>query len=322
MTPRTEHLRALSLETEPSISEERAVLLTEFYAREFGRHPVTVLRGLAFEHLCAHKTLYLGEGELIVGERGPRPKAVPTYPEITCHSLEDLTILNSRPKTWYRVDQACLDAYRDVVIPFWSARSLRERMFELLDAEWHEAYDAGVFTEFMEQRAPGHTVLDDKIYHRGLLDFRADAEAHLARLDFANDPKAASKRDTLKGFLHAIDGTLRFAERHAELAEAHAALCSAPDRRAELLKVAEVCRRVPAHAPRDFHEALQSYWFCHLGVITELNGWDAFCPGHLDQHLGPFYAQGLADGTLTRGRAKELLECFFVKFNNHRRRWA
>ncbi len=317
MNPRTERLRALSLETEPSISAERAVLLTGFYAKEQGRHPIPVLRGMAYAHLCELKSLYLGEGELIVGERGPKPKAVPTYPEITCHSLEDLTILNSRPKTWYRVDQACLDAYRDVVIPFWQGRSLRERMFEVLDSEWQEAYAAGVYTEFMEQRAPGHTVLDDKIYTRGLLDFRADAETHLARLDFVTDPKAAAKRDTLKGFIHAIDGTIRFAERHGELAAAQAAACPDPVRKAELEKIADVCRHVPAHAPRDFQEALQSYWFCHLGVITELNGWDAFCPGHLDQHLGPFFERGLADGSLTRERAKELLECFFVKFNNH-----
>jgi formate C-acetyltransferase len=88
-------------------------------------------------------------------------------------------------------------------------------------------------------------------------------------------------------------------------------------RRAELTRVAAVCRRVPAHAPRDLHEALQYYWFCHLGVIVELNGWDSFSPGHLDQHLLPFYRKGLEDGTLTEGGARELLECFFVKFNNH-----
>ena len=87
--------------------------------------------------------------------------------------------------------------------------------------------------------------------------------------------------------------------------------------RRELEKIADVCRHVPAHAPRDFHEALQAYWFCHLAVITELNGWDSFSPGHLDQHLLPFYRQGLADGTLTPEHARELLEAFFVKFNNH-----
>ncbi|HSD66209.1 MAG TPA: pyruvate formate lyase family protein, partial [Vicinamibacteria bacterium] len=90
-----------------------------------------------------------------------------------------------------------------------------------------------------------------------------------------------------------------------------------PAHRAELLRIAEVCRHVPAHAPRDFQEALQAYWFCHLAVITELNGWDSFNPGHLDQHLRPFYERGLADGSLTREGARELLECFFVKFNDH-----
>ncbi|MCW8985322.1 MAG: hypothetical protein OQK55_08265, partial [Thermoanaerobaculales bacterium] len=90
-----------------------------------------------------------------------------------------------------------------------------------------------------------------------------------------------------------------------------------PGRRAELERIAGVCRHVPAHAPRDFWEALQTYWFVHLGVITELNGWDAYNPGHLDQHLEPFFKSGTADGSLDRDSAKELLECLWVKFNNH-----
>jgi formate C-acetyltransferase len=113
------------------------------------------------------------------------------------------------------------------------------------------------------------------------------------------------------------DALIRFAERHADLAEERARAESDPEERAILEKIAATCRRVPAHAPRDFQEALQYYWFCHLGVITELNGWDAFNPGHLDQHLLPFYERGLAEGKLTREGAKELLEAFFVKFNNH-----
>jgi formate C-acetyltransferase len=52
-------------------------------------------------------------------------------------------------------------------------------------------------------------------------------------------------------------------------------------------------------------------------VITELNGWDAYNPGHLDQHLEPFYESGTANGSLDRESAKELLECLWVKFNNH-----
>jgi formate C-acetyltransferase len=59
------------------------------------------------------------------------------------------------------------------------------------------------------------------------------------------------------------------------------------------------------------------YWFVHLGTITELNGWDAMNPGHLDQYLYPFYEREVASGTLDRDAAKELLECLWIKFNNH-----
>jgi formate C-acetyltransferase len=317
MTDRVSTLRKESLEAEPSISPERASLMTDFYMAEEGRHSTPVLRALAFRHLCEHKTIYIGDRELIVGERGPRPKAVPTYPEITCHSVEDLEILNSRPLTWYRVDGPTIDLYREKIIPFWRGRAMRDRMFALLPDEWLSAYDSGVFTEFMEQRAPGHTVLDDKIYKRGMLDFKQDIALAMSKLDFKNDPLASSKRESLKSFDFTCDAAIRFAQRHAGLVESLAKDAANVQRREELLKIAEVCRRVPARAPRTFHEALQSYWFCHLGVITELNGWDAYCPGHLDQHLWPFYKKEIEAGTLTRESAKELLGCFFVKFNNH-----
>ena len=317
MNERTRRLRQESLDLLPSISSERAELLTDFYQEHLGRHSVPVLRALSFHHLCENKTLFMGEDELIVGERGPRPKAVPTYPELTCHSLEDLRILNSRPKTAYRVPERCLEAYESKVIPYWKGRSLRDRIFADLPEAWHEAYEAGIYTEFMEQRAPGHTVLDDKIYSKGILDFKAEIAASLSNLDFAVDPAAQQKREALRAMDIACDAVILFAQRHAELAEDRAAVEEDPKRRAELEKIGEVCRHVPARAPRDFHEALQYYWFCHLAVITELNGWDAFNPGHLDQHLLPFFEKGLAEGSLTRESARELLEAFFVKFNNH-----
>ncbi len=291
--------------------------MTEFYQANDGKFSVPVMRAQSFLHLCQHKTIYLGDSEMIVGERGPAPKVVPTFPELTCHSAEDLRILNSRPKTWYRVDDECLRLYEEKVIPYWRGRSMRDRMFAELPQEWRDAYDAGLFTEFMEQRAPGHTVLDDKIYAKGMLDFKQDIADAIAKLDFLNDPQAYEKRETLKSFDISCDALIVFAERHAALARELAAKEANGQRQAELLKIAEVCSHVPAHAPRDFQEALQYYWFCHLAVITELNGWDSFNPGHLDQHLLPFYERGLADGTLTMESARELLECFFIKFNNH-----
>jgi formate C-acetyltransferase len=317
MNERTARLRKETLEAVPTISGERAALMTEFYSENLGRWSPPVLRARAFRFLCEKKTIWIGDSELIVGERGPRPKAVPTYPELTCHSLDDLRILDSRPKTRYRVPDDCVELYERTVIPYWRGRSLRDRMFEMLPAAWRAAYDAGVFTEFMEQRSPGHTVLDGKIYSKGMLGFKADIGRALAALDFVGDPEAYDRREQLVAMEIACDAAILFAERHAALAERMAGETEDEARRAELLRIAAVCRRVPAHAPRDFHEALQAYWFCHLGVVTELNGWDAFSPGHLDQHLLPFYRSGLVDGTLTEAAARELLECFFVKFNNH-----
>ena len=180
MTERTAKLRRQSLDTPPSISPERAVLLTDFYQANAGLHSIPVTRARAFLHLCQNKTIYIGDGELIVGERGPAPKVVPTFPELTCHSVEDLEILNSRPKTWYRVNAECIRLYREKVIPYWRGRSMRDRLFTELPEDWKEAYSAGIFTEFMEQRAPGHTVLDDKIYRKGMLDFKRDIAQAMA----------------------------------------------------------------------------------------------------------------------------------------------
>jgi formate C-acetyltransferase len=317
MNERTAKLRRVSLDTPPSISPERASLMTDFYQANEGKYSVPVMRARSFYYLCEHKTIYLGADELIVGERGPAPKAVPTYPELTCHSLEDLRILDSRPKTSYAVPQECLQIYEDQIIPYWRGRSMRDKLFAAMSDEWHAAYNAGIFTEFMEQRAPGHTVLDDKIYGRGMLDFKRQIAEAIAGLDLLGDTEAFAKSEQLRAMDIACDAVILFASRHAKRAAEMADIERDPVRKAELEKIADVCTHVPAHAPRDFHEALQYYWFCHLAVITELNGWDSFNPGHLDQHLLPFYRKGLAEGTLTYEKARELLEAFFVKFNNH-----
>jgi formate C-acetyltransferase len=113
-----------------------------------------------------------------------------------------------------------------------------------------------------------------------------------------------------------VDALIRFAERHAEKALDLAEQEADPRRKGELERIAEVCSHVPAHAPRNFWEALQYYWFVHLGVTTELNPWDAFNPGKLDQHLDPFYRKEIEEGALTREQAEELLQCFWIKFNN------
>ena len=316
MNDRIARLRAESFDTRPGFSSERARLTTEFYEEWQGKVSVSVLRAMNFRNLCERKTIYIGPDELIVGERGPRPKAVSSFPELTCHSEEDLRILDSRPMTSYAVSEEDLRIYREKVIPYWRGRSMRDRAFAEIPQEWKALYEAGLFTEFMEQRAPGHTSLDGRIYRKGMLDFKAEIARSRAALDWASDPNALDKDEELAAMAISCDAAVIFAHRHAGLAESMAASEPRPERAAELLRIAEICRRVPEFAPRDFWEALQMYWFVHLGTITELNGWDAMSPGHLDQHLSPFYERGLAEGSLDREAAKELLSCFWIKVNN------
>ncbi len=317
MNERIRKLREQSLRAKPSISPERAKLITEFYKSDAARRVSSpIQRALAFKHLLEKKAICLNEGELIVGERGPAPKATPTYPEVTAHSLKDLRILNSRKKTSFAVDEKTKELYKKEIIPFWRGKSIRDRIFKEMSQEWIDAYEAGIYTEFMEQRAPGHTVLDGKIYKKGFLDFKKDIKSSMDRLDLLNDPEAYRKREELMAMDICADALIQYAHRHAEKALKLAKREKDPKRKKELEKIAEVCRRVPAHAPRNFWEALQYYWFVHLGVIIEYNTWDSFNPGRLDQHLYPFYQRGVKSKSLTVEKARELLRAFWVKFNN------
>ncbi len=168
----------------------------------------------------------------------------------------------------------------------------------------------------MEQRAPGHTVIDDKIFRKGFIDFKKDINESIAKLDTLNDPEAYDKQEELKAIEITADALISFSKRYSNEATSLAEKENDKKRKAELLEIARVCKKVPQHIPDTFHEALQYYWFVHLGVITELNTWDSFNPGRLDQHLYPFYKQGLADGSLTEVKALELLQAFWIKFNN------
>ena len=316
MTERVRKLRHESLEAIPYISTERAELITEFY--ENNRiHSAPITRALAFKYLLEKKKICINSGELIVGERGPAPKATPTYPELCCHSLEDLEILHTREKIPFAVSPETKQVYQERIIPFWEGRSIRDLIFSEMTEEWIAAYEAGVFTEFMEQRAPGHTVADDKIYKKGFRKIRQEIRESLARLDWFGDPEAQAKAEQLRAMDIAAEAICIYARRHAAAARELASKEPDPVRREELCRIAEVCEWVPENPPRNFWEALQAYWFVHVGVITELNTWDSFCPGRLDQHLYPFYKKGLEEGTLTEDEARELLQCFWIKFNNH-----
>ncbi len=312
MRDRVRQLRNESVDARAVLSPERAVLMTQFY-RDTNGTPLSapMKRALSFKYLLEHKAIHIGHAELIVGEKGPEPKASPTYPELCCHTVEDLGRLNSRDKVSFHVSDETRRIYETDMIPYWLGKSMRDLILDSMTSDWTDAYEAGVFTEFMEQRSPGHTVLGDKIYDKGMLDIKRDIAASLENI---GDDE--SKGEELRAMDICADAIIAFAERHAQLAQTLAAETDDEQQKAELKQIAATCSHVPAHAPRTFREAIQYYWFVHLGVTTELNPWDSFSPGRLDQHLQPFYKRETADGSLTRDDAEELLQCLWIKFNN------
>ena len=315
-TPRVQKLRRESLEAVPRLYLERAKLVTEAYERYEGALSAPELRAMALRHLMEHKTLYLGEGELIVGEKGDEPQAAPTFPELCCHTLEDMKVMNDRELISFRVTAEDMTYQEKTLIPFWEKRSMRRRLLEAMTPEWKDAYEAGLFTEFMEQRGPGHTVGSENIYIKGFLDYKREIREAMGAVDSRRDPRALARLEQLRAMDICCDAILTLGARYAALADSMADKEPDEARKGELRQIAENCRVVPAHKPETYWQAIQMYWFVHICVTTELNPWDAYSPGRLDQHLISFYRQDVAGGVLSRGQALELLECLWVKFNN------
>lgn len=316
MNERIRKLRKQSLETEPHIYMERADLETDAYMMYEGSVSVPELRALAFKHFMANKTLCINDGELIVGEKGDGPQAAPSFPELCCHTVEDMKIMNARDLIYFRVTEDDLKLQEEKIIPFWEKRSVRHKILANMSQEWKDAYAAGIFTEFMEQRGPGHTVGSEKIYKKGFLDYKNDIIEARNNLDFLNDKEALDKKAQLNAMEICCDAIIILGERYAKYARELAEKETDETRKAELLQIAANCDVVPAHAPQTFWQAIQMYWFVHLGVTTELNPWDAYSPGRFDQHLNPFYQKDTEEGILDDEKALELLECLWVKFNN------
>jgi len=324
-TERIRRLREISVEkSSPSISIERAVLLTEAYKLYEGKHSPPVLRGLAFKYIMEKRSLYLERGALIVGEKGHKPWAAPTFPELCCHTLDDLQNMNDRETVFFNVSEQDIKIQRDVIIPYWKDRAMMTKMSALLPGEWHDLFNAGMFTEFLMQRGPGHTVADGKIYQKGYLDFIADINREIESLYYLHDPLALDKHEELTGMRIACEGMIILGKRYAALARELAAQESDPVWKKELEELAVVCDAVPSGAPKTFRQALQMYWFTHIGVTVEMNNWDAYSPGKLDLHLEPFYKQELEAGTLTRESARNCLRIFGYSSttNPHRQRLA
>ena len=316
MNERIQKLRDISVNTPVHIDLERAKIETDFYRENDGKYSIPVMRAMVLKEYFSKKTLYFGDGELIVGEKGKDPQASPTFPELCCHSEEDMIVMSDRKLVSFHTTVEDRELQKKEIIPFWEGRTIREKILASMKPEWHECYEAGVFTEFMEQRGPGHTCGGEQVFTTGYMDYKAKIKETMDKLDWMNDPEAYDKNEELKAMDICCDAVIILGERYHKLALEKAEAETDPVRKAEILQIAKNLEVVPTHAPQTYWQAIQLYWFTHLAVTTELNPWDAFSPGRMDQHLIKYYEADTEAGILDDEKALELLECLWVKFYN------
>jgi formate C-acetyltransferase len=313
MNERIERLRQRSINSEPELFAERGILITESYQQTESFSP-PIRRALALKHLLENITIVINDDELIVGEKTIKYSGSPLYPEQYCMDLKELASINERTHAPFKISNETKKALSEKVIPYWKNRTVYDRIMSEMDTEWKKALENDVFTEYMISRAPGHVNLDGKVLKHGLLGLKNAIRDSLSDTDYTS-PDCYRKIQELKAMQISIDAAILFAKRHAlkalELAEQEKNFI----RRQELMKICEICRRVPAYPATSFHEALQSYWFVHLITLLEINNW-AIGPGRFDLYIYPFYKKDLENQSLDEDGAKELLECLWVKFNN------
>ncbi len=270
-------------------------------------------------------SIYILPGELIVGNQASEPRAAPVFPEYAVRWIvEELDDLPQRSIDRFAVSDATKTALREVCA-YWDGHTYQDRVRAVtrhsLPDHLAAAFDFRlsslnqVITNLGRQSTgDGHIIANyDRVITDGLGSLLDETRQHVAALDMTR-PESIEQKLFYKAVEISLQAAIEFAGRFAVLAERQAAVEADSTRRAELVTIAETCRRVPAHPARTFHEAVQACWFAHLLIQIESNG-HSIGLGRFDQYLSRYFTADIAAGRLTREQALELTECVWLKCN-------
>ncbi|MEW5722481.1 MAG: formate C-acetyltransferase/glycerol dehydratase family glycyl radical enzyme [Thermodesulfobacteriota bacterium] len=313
LSPRLERLRERLLAAKPEVYAERALLVTEAY-RETEGAPPEIKRARAMEKILREGAVLIREDELIVGCKTPTALGSPLYPEFNCAWIKsEIETLSKRHETSFYVSEETRKILEEKVFPYWTGKTVCDRIVAKVPPESLKAVEEGLFFHYYLNRSIGHITVDyGKVIREGFSGLRRDIEKALDRLDPAS-PEKDGRVVFYKSLLRVVEAVLAFAHRHAREAERLSETCADPRRKEELAHLARICRRVPEYPAETFWEALQSFWFVHLVLNLESNGY-AISPGRFDQYMNPLLQNDFQAGRLSRDQAQELLDCLWLKF--------
>jgi formate C-acetyltransferase len=301
------------LNTEPEVFAERALIVTEAYTETEGE-PFEYRQAKALAKILDEYPVIIRDGELIVGSKAQKPLGSPLYPEVSYEWVEDeLDTLSTRKEQPFQVSEEIKKELREKVFPYWCGKTIHTRLLEALPKETMEAHDSGLLFHYYLDRSIGHIVVDyEKVLKKGLSGIKEEIEKELKSTSY--HVEEYQKINLLKSMLILIDAATRFSKRYAAEARRLANIEREPFRKEELLRIADICERVPTNPARTFWEAVQSFFFIHIILNLESNSY-AISPGRFDQYMYPYYRKDLEERGVTKEFAKELLQCLWIKFN-------
>lgn len=299
----------------PEIESARAILITESY-KETENEPIVIRRAKAFEHILKNIPIIIRDEELIVGSTTIAPRGCQTYPEFSFEWLEpEFDTVATRSADPFYISEQTKKELREVH-KYWKGKTTSDLATAYMAPETLKAIEHNIFTPGNYfYNGVGHvTVQYEKVLAIGYEGIMAEVEAAMAKCN-VGDGDYVRRIHFYEAVLTSCQAVITYANRYAELAKKEAAECRDAKRKAELLKIAENCSKVPAKGATNFYEACQSFWFVQQLLQIESSG-HSISPGRFDQYMYPYYKKDLDNGTLTREFAQELMDCIWVKLND------
>jgi len=294
-----------------TLGAHRAKVVTEVYKQTDGMSPI-IRQAIAFARVLEKMNIYIQENELLVGNSGERSKCAEIFPEYSNWYIDELDTISERQWDPYFISNENKEELKKC-FEYWKGKTLHDRINKALPAEVKKAEESGVISgEMINKASPGHLIPDfETIINKGLKSMKKNVEHHLSNLKLWESEEVA-KRDNLRGMLIACEAIIKFVERYANLAREEAAKEIDDRRKKELEEIARVCARLAENPAETFWEALQLILFIYFAEHVESSGY-SISLGRMDQYLYSFYKKDIEEGRLSEKRARELLECFWIK---------
>ncbi|MBF4694008.1 glycyl radical protein [Fusibacter ferrireducens] len=317
LTERIENARQQYINNKPSISYDRAKIWTESHMKTEGE-AVPIRRAKAFRDTCEELTVNIFEGELIVGAVGEHRRCGILTPEFSWTWVDrEMDNFSNRVQDPYVITTSQKSYIRKHIFPYWKGKSLEEAFLSQLPKETAKVVvDTGfVDNDSKWRQAVGEITPDYEgvLFKKGFGGIIEDAKIALSKLS-RTDAEDLKKREFYESIILTSQGIIRLAERYSEKAKEVAARESSKTRCAELIKISEVCAKVPKNPPSTFYEAIQFVWFTQLGGILSENPL-ALNPGRFDQYMYPYYRTDIDNGIMTDNEIQELIESYWLKLS-------